>query len=534
MIVEKHSNLLMAAGYPFLMMIPFHCLRSLVSSFWTIPEDPSFTPWWQSAAIRGDLLGTHPLDQNFSWISVFQNHDFILFQHCIALLSIYFAYVLVRKYFGFYVALLFTLLYGLSPLSLEWPSCSLPEWLQGALLVFWLYIADRSRTESFRKKLFLHGILGILCALQFLVKYNALPVVLFLFVGLLAIDWKGYLKAAYSLISFSAALACFIGFFIFSYHLPTTGTPVLSMNSWVLANKCFEFIPEPTLSMDTGIHSKRILAMYGNLPKNNAKVFSPAPYFQSLEYNNKERVPYQQNLLWILKANDQQLTDSLISRDIDPITYHDPILSIAYYIGLQEYSDLLSGMYKDLVIKYPFRFLQDTTQNFFRSFALKENSYLFRPNWGEVQLGRDLKAPSHFGFVKFQWPSERHICYHENIVWLPGVWFFTKFQSLWPSTRWIWLLAFFAFLEALKNLTYGHKNEQSILVTYLFITTLLFIGFSNCIYIEFRLKEFEYIRLFATLFAAIGICQGILVFQKLIRGLSYRYKTFKIGEFYEA
>jgi len=99
MILDKHSSLLMAPGYPFLVMLPYHWIRGLISKIAAIPEDLAFTPWWQTSTIRMDLIGSKIIDGDFSWISVFQDHGFIAFQHGVALLSLFCGFLLARRYF---------------------------------------------------------------------------------------------------------------------------------------------------------------------------------------------------------------------------------------------------------------------------------------------------------------------------------------------------------------------------------------------------------------------------------------------------
>ena len=532
MILEKKSHLLMASGYPFLMLLPFHGLRSLSSFLFPIPEDLVFSPWWQSSELRGDLVSSLSPDAELNWMSLFQNHDFLLFQHSIQLLAILCAFVLARKYFGFLVGLLTLWLYGLCPLSLEWPSSSLPEWLQGALLVFWFYFADKSRHATFGKKLLLYAALGTIGAFAFLVKFNSLPVFALLFAGLLLWDWHGYRKAFGAMMAAVAPALLAIGLFVASYHRPTTGTSILSMNSWVLACKCFQFLPEPYLSFETGIHSKRIQALVASLPEYDERLSCPSTYFTHLNCNPEERIAHRNELLWLMRANDEELNSYLASHPSKPIAQHDLILPIAYYIGLEEYSSLLKGMYKDMVKKYPVSFLRDTLQSFFRSFTLKDSSYFFGPAWNEVQAGNNHAGCSRFGFEKFRWPAERHICYHENAVWAPGAWFFSECRALWPSTRWFWFFAFISFAVALKSSLIAKKQEPLGLVLSLFSIILVFVWLSNCVYTEFRLKEFEFIRMPVTLLATLGFYQSVKMVQHKIRELFYRFKIRKLEKIY--
>ncbi len=522
MIVQKHSNLLMAAGYPFFMMLPYQWLHEMWAKIWTIPADSAFTPWWQASTLRGDILGSGVFKTEFSWGAVFQNHDFIVFQHAIALLALFCGFKLVRKHFGFSVGLIFLFLVGLSPLSLEWPSCSLPEWLQGSFLVFWLYFADRALEAKGPKKLVLYGLLGFFAAGGILIKFNCLPIFAVLFAGLLVLERESLRKTGLKVLA-SASTACsLVALFVWTYHLPTTGTTALSMNKWPLADKVFQFLPHPSISPEMGIHSKRLLALQSHLPKHNEEVLSPAKYFRHVDAIS-ERAPHREKFGWVMHATDAQLHQYFTAHGYDPMYEQPPALRVAYYVGLEEYSTLLKGVYSEAVRNYPFLFLQDTANNFFSDFLMRENSYVFRPQWDELQLGRDSSQPSRWGYVRFLWPHERYVCYHENVVWSPGVWFFSKWQSLWPSTRFFWLLAFVAFAVAVNDLQRGQKRKQSYLVAFLFLLAVGFVWISNMAWI-FRLKEYEFIRVIGMVLGAVGLYQSVQIVRHVARWSVYRWK----------
>jgi len=224
----------------------------------------------------------------------------------------------------------------------------------------------------------------------------------------------------------------------------------------------------------------------------------------------------------MMQASDQQLDQNLHAHGFEPIREHDPTLRIAYYIGLPEYSALHRAIYVDAIKKYPLSFFLDTTQGFFRSFAMRDKSYEFRPSWSEIQTGRHEN--SHCGFVKFLWPNDRFVCYHENAAWLPGVWFFTKLHNLWPPTCFLWMLAFFAFARALKNIEAGYRRPATYIVLFLFLSLSIYVCFSNCASAEFRLKDFEFVRLIVTTLSAIGIYQITTLMRRFLRSTFFNWR----------
>ncbi|HSX38039.1 MAG TPA: hypothetical protein VLE95_04330 [Chlamydiales bacterium] len=522
MILQKHSHMLMAQGYPFLMMFPYHFLRQLVSLFVSIPDDSLFNPWWTTS--NHWLVGSQTLDDGISWVAVFQNHDFIIFQHSIELLTLLCGFILVRKYFGFWVSVVFLVLYGISPSSLEDSSACRPEWFQGSLFVFWVYLAEKIKEASFSKKLVLYGALGLLCAAGFLVKFNGLPIFLVLFALLIFWDrellsvrtlWKTLAK-----VSICGLLAIgLVWVFIAGYHRPTTGSSTLTVNSWILADKAFQFLPTLNLSKENGIHAKRVLALKRGLPLTKGVVLD-GTYFRKPGLLEELRAPYREKLGWILNATSRELDQYLSSVGTDSLYEQQSLLHFAYYIGLEEYGDLLKKMYIESVKKYPLSFFHDTAIGFLRSFAMKQRSNLYHALYEEVQAGRNHPEVSHYGFVKFLWPSDRGVCYHENVVWLPGVWLFTKMSAYWPPTWFVWFLAFFAFFSAVKNV--GKDGMRSSLIVGITLILLLFVFGSNMLYIEFRIKDYRCIHLFATALASIGLYQIFNLGKEALRRSRYR------------
>jgi hypothetical protein len=520
MIMKKHSHLLLASGYPFLMMWPYHFLRQWVSGNWGTNENPQ---WWKTHETA--LLGSEPVHNDFLWSDVFQNHDFILFQHSIELLSLFCGFLLARRYFGNAVAILFLVLYGISPLSLEEPSSTLPEWLQGAFLVFWVYFAEKIRRVSSPAKIFLYLLLGALAALSFVIKFNSLPISILFFICLFLVDRERWTRTLSKIGAASTAFVATLAFFILSFHLPTTGTTSLTMNSWILATKCFEFIPHESLRPEFGIHTKRVLAILSGLPEEHpVDRLGPNFYFKNVDAVRPLREPYRKNLLWLMKASDPELDSYLSDKPSNAFINYVSFLRISYYLGLSEYSSLLKNMYVELIKKFPVQFVAQTLKTSIQSFGIKDKSSGYRPLWNEVAAGSNPKEKSRLGYVRFLWPEYRIHCnvyYHTHVVWLPGLWFFTRLHELWPPLWSLWILAFIALAISAANYQKNRQNSSALIVIGLMVIFLTFVGFSNCIMELCRIKDYRCIHLFVTMLAAVGLYQAILLIRTQIRKLFF-------------
>ncbi|NGX56903.1 MAG: hypothetical protein K1060chlam5_01156, partial [Candidatus Anoxychlamydiales bacterium] len=500
MITEQRSSLLMCGGYPFIIMIPYKIVHYFFSFFVDLPPQLFIENWWATSAKW--FVDTKIITNEFSWIVFFQHHDFILLQNFIELTGIFLGFSLIKKYFPYGVALLFLLLYGLHPLSIEDGSSVRPEWLQSFLFIFSVYLIDKIIRVEQIKKIFLYSLFGCVVALGFLVKFNGLVVYAILLLVLIFFDHHRWKRTLMNLSICVLFFLTTISFFIMSYHFPTTGTKTLSYNVWVLGDKTFQFIPKSILDPKTGITTKRILAIDKALPA--AEAPGAATFFEHIDSANRHRdLDQVKNALYLLQANERELDSYLQEHSYNLINHHTPILKIAYYIGLSEYKSLVKKLYFESIKKYPGSFMYHTMINILRSFISKHNSSFYFPNWKEVTLGRNNSEPSKKGYVRFSWSNLRLEAFAENIVWLPGVRFFTNYFNLWPSLWFYWLLSFISFSYALKR--FKMNNFFSLIVISNMIIVLTYLICHHIIYIDFRTKDWRGIMCFMIFLTSIGI-----------------------------
>lgn len=506
-ILNKHSALWIAPGYIFIVMWPFHFIHALITKIGDIPKDLVFTPWWQTS--QGHLISDispQLLDNNFSWMGFFQDHGFIVFQHFLIVMAIFFAYFIVRKYFNFSLAILFLILMGFSPLNFEDPSSTRPEWIQWVFLVLWIYTAEKTFTSTNKSLKYL--LLGIFASLAFLTKFNCLPLFVALFIGLLWIEKLSWLKKiGYSLLSAVSGI-CVVLVFIFTFHLPTTGTTTLTYNSWILGEKAFSFLQDSHLKPSLGIQTKRLLAIHKGLPATDKdKVYNATWSFHIRAPHQAIRDTYREKLLWLMEADENTLNKHLDLYGYNAIREHNPCLYIAYFIGLKEYSILLKGLCKEAIQNYPSAFFLNVCASFFKGISNKEKSHLYRPTLEEIRKGSNPNAAPRFGFVRFSFSEDRFIAYHENVVWSPGVYLFDQLLKIWPPTWMLFSLAGLAVILALKTMQMGIKKTEPSIILFFSTIALLFILFSSLIF-EFRLKEYTALQPIILFLAAIGSYQA--------------------------
>jgi hypothetical protein len=499
MIIEHRSNLLMCGGYPFLIMFPYKFLRYFFSLFVNLPPQVYINDWW--ATSEQWLINSKEITNDFSWISFFQHHDLILFQNIIELGGIYLGFLLIKKYFPYAVALLFLMLYALNPLSIEDGSSVRPEWLQSIFFILAIYLIDKIINAKKLQKKMLYCLFGISAALGFLIKFNGLIVYSILFVALLYFDHNKWKK---TLLNFFICFSFFfitIQFFILSYHFPTTSSKNLSFNVWVLGDKVFQFIPKSTLNPKTGLVTKRILAIDKSLP--DIPLPGAATFFDNINSSNERKKSEQVKAsLKLLHSNENELDSYLQTHGYNPIITHTPLLKIPYYLGLAEYKSLITKLYFESIKKYPQSFFYHTMQKSARSFLSMENCF-FYPDWALISAGINKSEPTKYGYARFLWPQIKTEAFVENIVWLPGAWFITKYFKFWPPILFYWLLSFISFGYSCKK--FKSNNFRSLIIIISITISICFLIFHNIIYIDFRTKDIRGIMSFMILLASVGI-----------------------------
>jgi len=524
MILKQKSHLLQASGYPWLIMKPYHFLKNWVLHRSELPSNPN---WWEPY----DRWQT-PIKGVFSWTEVFQDHPFILFQHCIEISSIILGYCLIKKYFGRIIGALFVFFYALSPLSLEGPSTTFPEWFQAVFVIYWFFFAEKASQVTGSKKYCLYTLLGGITACGVLIKFNSLPLFIMLFLGLLLIgNWKKSIRPCLFSIG---AFSVIIFYFLFSFHIPTTGTASFTMNSWVLATKAFGFIPSINIRPENGISAKRILALLDVLPKEDGP--GPASYFNHMNEAAPVREYYREKYLSILHENEEALDERLSKTSIPFTDSQHTMLRIAYFIGLKEYKSLLTNFYLESIYRYPWHFINHTVNMTLASFYKQEDPKFygqtklpFKAMYSDVVEGKVELERNTFGFTEFQWPLNPvgYAFYRSNTVWLPGVWLFSELDRIWP-TLWIsWAFTFIAAFFAVSNLSNRKTLLQSKIILGLFLILLCFVGYSNLLWVSCRIKDYRCIHMIMIGLSAIGFWQTIERLLFYARRLRFQYKMKK-------
>ena len=193
--------------------------------------------------------------------------DVLVFQHFIDFGTQLVLMLLLKKRFGLVAAITAGLFYGLELRTINWVSCSRPEWLQGVFFALaFVGAMEAYLTEKSAKKFAMYLFSAWAFAMTVLVKFLTvvmLPVYLILFI-LERRQWKGkwVCFAAMGIIFFAQ-----LNIFIYFYHYPSTGTIALTHDvAWILTVNFIFFSRRVHHLSESGPWSKRYCILISEMP----------------------------------------------------------------------------------------------------------------------------------------------------------------------------------------------------------------------------------------------------------------------------
>ena len=483
MISKWESHLALAGGYPFVFGI-FKYFFDIITIF---PPD--------SLAFQFFLLAT---------------------QHMFDIGMLVLIYLVLENIFGASVACISVLLYALNPFVLGNISTTRPEWFQSDIFLISMALAYLAySTQNLVRKSVFYIIAGLFFTLGFFVKYNLLPLtgVFLLFI------WfdKADLKAKLSILA-SIAVVCFSFYAIYVglFHKPSTGTRTLTHDrSWVLMDKTEMFSSNPKLDINSGIHTKRYKLLNWFIWREREQIQHGAVTL----YRNINSIPakirkfYRDKYGYLLSAGDEQL-DKLFHTNPRATKFYRNQLVISYFMGLKESDELGVKVFLEAVRGEPINYLKNVFKGFFNSFLIKkENNFSLNKEigWGDLDRPKAFSKNNHIkkaypmGFSLVRLRRSRNINYKSPLLWLPGVNLFSLLSLLFyflPPIAWF-LFLIVCVGCVVDRRKYGFWAQQSFIPLILAVLMIIFIFWSNMIYMFRQAKELILILPYLSIFTGI-------------------------------
>jgi hypothetical protein len=185
--------------------------------------------------------------------------------------------------------------------------------------------------------------------------------------------------------------------------------------------------------------------------------------------SREERAQWRRNWGWILTAGHKELDAHLRAYNYklpeNYILYYAPT-TISYYIGLPEADALATRVYIEWIRSNPIRFMRALAKNTWNGLANFPADSLM-PVGTIANYGlRETKDPSlGFGFRKYESIENRtdnRFDNESNVIWAPGMSFFTMLDAAAPPSWLLSLLAAIALIDALVSASRETLSERSV------------------------------------------------------------------------
>ncbi len=510
MIIAGKSNLLHAAGYPFLFKFLYRIiLRLPVAS----PEE---------------LM--------------------LVLQHAVDLFILLAIMLVLAKRFGTLAAIASGFFYGLDAILIGEVSATRPGWFQGGLIALALITAlEAFFAEDEKRKFIFYLLSSLLCIWSILVKLLSVSFLL-IYVFLLSFESIRWKKRILYTVGISLVIILNYLLFVYTYQLPTSGSPALTHDkAWILWEKTLMFSPNHKIDPENGLQTKRFLLInndfpqgeHGYIPYNQAlqKVGLPplerAPLVPSKVFSHLNaipksiRQPYQQRYAEIMTWDEEEI-DAAFRQVKMPNRYNGNHHLSSYYIGLKETDSLLQGVFFEAISAYPFQYIVNVLTGILDSFAVSRDIPRFpvyvTPGEQTTKIGihqENIEKSYSWGRVRYSIDGGRGLMYHVPILWEPGVAFFTRWHHLSPPALSKWLLSLGTlgiclYFSTIKKIW----KEASLYVILIAFFMLSYVGTVNMLY-WFRPKDLRIIEIFLCALSGIFISWIVHVFSnRPLPGLS--------------
>lgn len=469
MIHNRISNLILASGYPAIMLI-----------FTTLFDIP---------------IGANILD--VAWLFKLQ-----LIQLVIHIANLLICFVLCAKIFNKFAAVIMCIIWGLSTVFMASVNAGAPEWIHGELIILsFLLSAFALNNASSRFKIILYAVSWVIFCASYLVKFNSLILLPALLV-VIAFDKNNTFSKIKILIV--CVLSCYISIFgyIKYFHAPTAKTKQLSYDhAWVLIDAIpdeYFFLPLEKFNINT----LRWLALSAVLPTDYALAGAYCCIDAGAPENIRllNRVKYDQ----IMFKSKFELIYFLHSHPLPKeFVSGASAIPIYWYIGLKEADSLGIEVYKESLFIIPEIYVSQIINGFLHGSAYAKQTVPFYSNklgetLGTIASGKD-------GFVSFKPPptlnpyAQPYYNPSER-VWGLGVQIFEIIAKL-IMPRWLELIVVvFSILGIIFT-----DDKKVKFFGFLFLGSILIFFSASFVLLGMRTKEFTSITPLLATFYGLGL-----------------------------
>ncbi len=446
--------------------------------------------------------------------NLFALYKLVLLQHVIEVFAFVLLLAAVIDIFGRVVAILVALILSTSLLVLGFASTIHPQSLQASLFIVALcsaYFASKEIDADYKACLYAVAALALLWA-----TYIRFSTLFLLPIVLLVLILDGSLRK-WRFVPAVLIIGTLTSVPYFLWHYSSTGTFALSYEKgWVFMAKLDRDEGNDAVQARNGINSKRFIALNMVLPV-DLKGAGALPFRHVDAVSREERAQWRRNWGWILTAGNKELDTHLLSYNNKlPPNYVLGYASttISYYIGLPEADSLATRVYVEWIRRNPFRFVRTLAKNTWNG-LLDFPAYSLMPVGSMNNYGlREAKDASlGFGFRKYESVENRTDNQFDNeinVLWAPGIAFFTMLNAVAVPSWLLALLASIAMIDALVLTRRNGPNPRSTVILALGITLIVYVIAVSVVYFM-RVQEATVVYPFLVVLAACGAAAVVRV-----------------------
>ena len=442
--------------------------------------------------------------------NTFALYKLVLVQHAIELFAFALSLAVVVSIFGRTVAIVAAVVISTSLLVLSFASTVHPQSFQASLFIVALcgsYLAARESDADFQACLYVIAGAALLWATY--IRFSTLFLVPLV---LLPLIFDGSLRK-WRFIPALLIIGVVTSIPYFFWHYSSTGTFALSYEKgWVFMAKLDQDYGSDAVEAGNGINSKRFIALSMVLPQ-DMKGAGALPFRHVDAVSREERAQWRRNWGWILTAGHNELDVHLRSYNYklpaNYVLYYAPT-TISYYIGLPEADALATRVYVEWIRSNPLRFIRALARNTWNGLA-NFPAYSLMPVGPVANYGLREAKDSHlgFGFRRYESVENRtdnRFDNENNVIWAPGMKFFTMLAAVAPPR---WLLSLLAAVALIEALILASRetvvSQRSAVVIALGIAVIAYAIAISLVY-HMRVQESHVVYPLLVVLAACGAC----------------------------
>lgn len=383
------------------------------------------------------------------WLGSFDERFILLVQVSLSALIPFIVYDILRVRRSPNEAFGVALLVALDPFGWQWAHFMLPNWLiaLGVLLALWC--VHKGLLQP-RRLLVWVALAGIILGLAGLARLNFTPVIAVLGLTFFLIASLAFWQRFAMFVTLGVSSTAVLLVYMLLIHYPSTGTTSFS---------CYTGI-----NMLVSVYVKGFDLSVENGP-------ATRHYLELLTLTPPREIPFTRDIYprwsepgsWATPAEYAAFINQPYGEPAAQVTSVFPS-DLYYYLGPCQTDEILLGVHNEAVQAQPLRWLVsipvDMVTMLVQTYTRADNYPIYLPRHADITFDSDNR----FGFRRAEADY-----YNGQVVWEPGIWFYSQAFDLWNSFK---LLAPLAVIWAVWSKDWFYRASAIILLAFLLLLSI--------------------------------------------------------------